>query len=311
MNWQGKVIGGSLGSFFGPIGTLAGAAAGHFFVDRRRQQEELKFRRRVLALLSGALYQLAVADGAFSAAEERAVNAVLTDANEQLGRCMAASSLPMLMDQSRTIQNPLGSLILETRGHPQLSPRVLLWLLRVAAVDGDATEPELRILQDSAAQLVLPSDLVEFFFRLYLPVRTGDSAAARLAACKTLGVTSQASAEEIKKAFRELSMKYHPDRHAGLPEEIRALTAEKFQAVAAAYETLKRESQTTEDRWSRHPANGGLFRAKANEAVVCFCCGRQIRLSDRFDPIQSRCPICQAFLAYSRDFAEHLQQRRV
>jgi DnaJ-class molecular chaperone len=48
-----------------------------------------------------------------------------------------------------------------------------------------------------------------------------------------LGVNEKASKEEIKKAFRTLSMKWHPDKNPGNPEAVG-----KFQQISEAYETL-------------------------------------------------------------------------
>src|SRR5260221_7015595 len=50
---------------------------------------------------------------------------------------------------------------------------------------------------------------------------------------KTLGVARGASDDEIKKAYRKLARKYHPD----VSKEANA--KEKFQDVSEAYETLK------------------------------------------------------------------------
>ncbi|UCE63022.1 MAG: DnaJ domain-containing protein [Nitrospirota bacterium] len=56
---------------------------------------------------------------------------------------------------------------------------------------------------------------------------------ARLDYYAILGVSPQASDEEIKKVYRQLALKYHPDRNQGSPEaEI------KIRQINAAYEIL-------------------------------------------------------------------------
>ena len=49
-----------------------------------------------------------------------------------------------------------------------------------------------------------------------------------------LNVSRAANAEEIKKAFRQLAMRYHPDRNPENMEE----AGEKFKEINEAYEVL-------------------------------------------------------------------------
>ena len=51
---------------------------------------------------------------------------------------------------------------------------------------------------------------------------------------KVLGVSPDASDEEIKQAYRRLAKKYHPDLNQGNEE-----AAKKMQEVNAAYEQIK------------------------------------------------------------------------
>lgn len=53
-----------------------------------------------------------------------------------------------------------------------------------------------------------------------------------------LGVNKTATAEEIKKSYRELAMKYHPDRNPG-----DAQAEEKFKKISAAYSVLGDETK--------------------------------------------------------------------
>ena len=53
-----------------------------------------------------------------------------------------------------------------------------------------------------------------------------------------LGVNRSASADEIKKAYRKLAMKYHPDRNQGDKE-----AEAKFKEISEAYEVLSDDSK--------------------------------------------------------------------
>jgi DnaJ like chaperone protein len=53
-----------------------------------------------------------------------------------------------------------------------------------------------------------------------------------------LGVSRQASLQEIKSAYRKLANKYHPDKMHDLGEEFKALAEERFKEINAAYHEL-------------------------------------------------------------------------
>jgi molecular chaperone DnaJ len=58
----------------------------------------------------------------------------------------------------------------------------------------------------------------------------------------TLGVSENASKEEIKKAYRGLQMKYHPDKNPSNQQEASNMT----QKLNEAYETLGDEQKRAE-----------------------------------------------------------------
>lgn len=62
---------------------------------------------------------------------------------------------------------------------------------------------------------------------------------------QVLGVSRNASSEQIKKAYREAAFKYHPDRNAG-----DTAAEEKFKKISAAYDILGDEAKRADyDRY--------------------------------------------------------------
>ena len=61
-----------------------------------------------------------------------------------------------------------------------------------------------------------------------------------------LGVSKNASSEEIKKAYRKLALKYHPDRNQGDKD-----AEEKFKEINVAYETLSDDTKKADRKSTR------------------------------------------------------------
>ena len=64
---------------------------------------------------------------------------------------------------------------------------------------------------------------------------------------KILGVSRDASDEEIKKAYRALSRKYHPDANINNPNKAQA--EEMFKTVQQAYNQIMKEKEKCRFRW--------------------------------------------------------------
>ncbi len=72
---------------------------------------------------------------------------------------------------------------------------------------------------------------------------------------RVLGVDRDAPAEDIKKAYRQLALKYHPDRNPGSKE-----AEEKFKEAAEAYSVLADpEKRSAYDRFGHEGLRGQGF----------------------------------------------------
>ena len=58
---------------------------------------------------------------------------------------------------------------------------------------------------------------------------------------KILEVSHSATDGEIKKAYRKMASKYHPDKVTHLGEDLQDLAEEKFKAVNDAYQSIKKD----------------------------------------------------------------------
>ena len=72
---------------------------------------------------------------------------------------------------------------------------------------------------------------------------------------RVLGVEKSASAQEIKKAYRKLALKYHPDHNPG-----DKAAEEKFKQISEAYEVLSDEEKRAKYDQFGHAAfqQGGM-----------------------------------------------------
>src|SRR5216117_3671 len=80
-----------------------------------------------------------------------------------------------------------------------------------------------------------------------------------------LGVRREADDEEIKRAYRQLAMKYHPDRNVGDAE-----TEEKFKEAAEAYEVLCDSAKRQRYNRYGHAGLDGLNVPHFNDAQSVF-----------------------------------------
>ena len=92
---------------------------------------------------------------------------------------------------------------------------------------------EINIIQQVAANLGVKQADFESIKAMFCKEVGGDY--------KILEIEVTVSDVELKKAYRRMAVKYHPDKVAHLGEAYKVSAKEKFQKVQEAYENIKKE----------------------------------------------------------------------
>ena len=87
---------------------------------------------------------------------------------------------------------------------------------------------------------------------------------------EVLGVSKNATADELKKAYRKKAIQYHPDRQQGKSEEEKKEAEEKFKEAAEAYDVLSNpDKRARYDQFGHNMGNmGGGFGLLLGRDVV-------------------------------------------
>lgn len=107
-------------------------------------------------------------------------------------------------------------------------------LYGIAKADGVVSADELALIRNIAVGIGLSSADTESIIGTYASPGNID------ASYKVLEITPEATDDEVKKAYRTMAMKFHPDKVAGLGDEVVKNAEERFRKVQEAYETIKR-----------------------------------------------------------------------
>ena len=111
--------------------------------------------------------------------------------------------------------------------------QLLHYLFGIAEADGFISSAELGVVKTISDYMGVTN--ADFSSVKAMFIKETDSA------YKILGIEPSATDEEVKKAYREMAKKNHPDRVSTLGEEVRQAAVKKFQEINDAYESIKKE----------------------------------------------------------------------
>ena len=250
MSYLGKILGGGIGwALGGALGSLIGIAIGEYVVDSPSRQARKKGRQgggqasgfqqnhhhtqagdfgAALLALSAAVIK---ADGKVLKVEIKFVRQFFTN---NFGTQRSNDYIKLLKEiLKQDIQ--LRPICIQIRSNMQHALRLELvrYLFELSNSDGEVHTKEIEVIKKISFYLgVSERDFISLKNMYY---EDTDSS------YKILGISKSATNDEIKKAYRKMALKYHPDRLSDLGPELQENAKEKFQKVQDAYEKIKKE----------------------------------------------------------------------
>ena len=236
MSIWGKLAGAAAGlAIGGPIGALLGGVAGHYVIDRDKEEDgpaenQVAFTVGVIAL--GA--KMAKADGMVTRDEVDAFKQVFRVPEDEL------KNVARVFDHARN--SPLGfeayagQVARMFRAQPAVLEELLDGLFHIAKADGQVGPAEIDYLRKVAGIFGFSDHDFERIRAEHLGPDEADP-------YEILGVNRQSGDAEIKAVYRKLVREHHPDRliAKGVPKEFIDVATEKLATINAAWDKIAKE----------------------------------------------------------------------
>lgn len=206
-------------------------------------------RLRYLQYLMPLLAKLAKADGRISEDEISNVETIFRELNLNADERSFAKQAFNAAKQDRFSFMMAAARFAQAGYDVEMRVLTFQLMVRLAASDGAITDPELQLLLQSGSLFRLPQQIVmetlHRFGGTHFHQRGRHAApqpdpSQRVKDLALLGLPANATADAIKKAYRQKVKELHPDRlqAQGLPEAMLKQATERMAAINAAYDRL-------------------------------------------------------------------------
>ena len=203
--------------------------------------------RSELGLFVALMAKVAKADGRVDTLEAELIGNTFTDiANATPDPVRVREELKAIFNREKEQRFNADAiaqrLAAATMRHPQQRLGMFTFLVNLAFVDGELSHSEENLLTKIAAILQIDPAQVQAIMAQFAQIyKTGPTRTSLQEAYALLGAEEGESTESIKKKYRALVKKYHPDlmKVKGADEAYMADATKKMQQINAAYEMIK------------------------------------------------------------------------
>ena len=121
--------------------------------------------------------------------------------------------------------------------------QIIYFLFGIAKADGKVSDDEVQQIREISYYFFINSVDFESIKAMFVGYQQNyqQTNEYRVDAYKILGVSSSATEAEVKRAYRDMAKKYHPDKVITDDEAIKKGAEEKFKQVQQAYDQICRE----------------------------------------------------------------------
>ena len=231
----GKWIAGALGwALLGPIGGILG----YYFASRAEKAAEANdVQQRIQGQRNSFLMSLLVLSAAVIKADGKTTSQELSTLRSFFARNFgpqAGNEAEEIVKNILSKDFNLYEVCRQVRSCMDYSQRLQLfqYLVSLGACDG-LHQREIDILETIATYIGLSKSETDSIFAQFKPSNDSNY--------KILEISPDATNDEVKKAYRKMAVKYHPDKVATLGEDVQKAAEEKFKAISQAYEAICKE----------------------------------------------------------------------